>query len=272
MPLQFVKMSGAGNDFVVADNREGAFPKDARAIARICHRRFGIGADGVLLVEPSPKADFFMRYFNADGSEAEMCGNGARCIARFFAERCRRQGAVETNIKIQFDTHAGLMEAVVNGAKVRLRMSDPTDLSMRRTIQLQGGTREYQFANTGVPHAVFFTDNVETEEIEKMGAEVRYHKDFAPRGSNVDWVQVVGSDSVRVRTYERGVEAETLACGTGVVASAIATYLVHDMQPPVQVTVQSGCVLVVDFSRQDDRFRNVFLTGPAELVFEGTLL
>lgn len=272
MPLKFVKMSGAGNDFVVADNREGTFPKDSASIARLCHRRFGIGADGVLLVETSAKADFFMRYFNADGSEAEMCGNGARCIARFYAERCREAGAPATNVSVRFDTHAGLMEAVVNADQVCLRLSDPTELSVRRTIQLQGGTREYQFANTGVPHVVFFTDNVATEQIEKLGAEVRYHKEFAPRGTNVDWVQVLGKDSIRVRTYERGVEGETLACGTGVVASAIAAHLVRDLRPPVQVTVQSGCVLVVDFTRQGDAVREVFLTGPAELVFEGNLL
>jgi diaminopimelate epimerase len=266
MHLKFVKMSGAGNDFVVADNRSGDFPSDAATIARICHRRFGVGADGVLLVEPSKTADFFMRYYNADGSEAEMCGNGARCISRFFVERCGTKSR-----EVKFETKAGLIEATVLGEQVRLKMSEPRELALRRSIQLKAGPREYHFINTGVPHAVFLTDNADREMVGPVGAEVRHHKDFAPRGTNVDWVQTLGDNSIRVRTYERGVEAETLACGTGVVASAIVASLVGQVQRPVQVTVQSGRVLEVDFTRDGEVFRDVFLTGPAEFVFAGTL-
>jgi diaminopimelate epimerase len=271
-PVQanFIKMSGAGNDFVVADNRQGGFPVDAASIAHICDRRFGVGADGVLLVEPSPSADFFMRYYNADGSEAEMCGNGARCIARFYVEQCRAGTTASRGVR--FETRAGLMHAIVNGDHVRLQMTEPRDVRLRQTIKLAGNTREYHFANTGVPHVVLFTDDVTRETVAALGAEVRYHADFAPRGTNVNWVQRLAGNAIRVRTYERGVEAETLACGTGVTASAILAHLVHGLTPPVRVTVQSGRVLEVDFARAGDAVRDVFLTGPAEFVFAGRLM
>jgi diaminopimelate epimerase len=267
MQLKFVKMSGAGNDFVVADNRGGQFRPEPAVVARICDRRFGVGADGLLLVEPSKTADFFMRYYNADGSEAEMCGNGARCIARFYSERCG-PGKRE----LRFETRAGLIEAIVRGDQVRLTMSEPHDLRLRQSVQLKNGPREYHFINTGVPHAVFFTDNADREMVQDVGAEVRHHRDFAPRGTNVDWVQLLGGNAIRVRTYERGVEAETLACGTGVVASGIIAYLARAVPLPVKVTVQSGRILEVGFSRNGDRFRDVTLAGPAEYAFEGTLL
>lgn len=260
-------MSGAGNDFVVADNRDGHFRAEPSFIARLCDRRFGVGADGLLLVEPSKTADFFMRYYNADGSEAEMCGNGARCIARFFSDRC---GAARRELK--FETRAGLIEAVVTGDRVRVKLSEPHDLRLRQTIQLGSGPREYHFINTGVPHAVFFTDDADGEMVPSVGAEVRHHKDFAPRGTNVDWVQLLGDNSVRVRTYERGVEAETLACGTGVVAAGIVAHVAHGTSLPVMVTVQSGRVLEVDFRRAGGQLRDVTLAGPAEYSFEGTLL
>jgi diaminopimelate epimerase len=267
MRLEFVKMNGAGNDFVVADNRSGQFRPEPSMVARICDRRFGVGADGLLLVEPSTTADFFMRYYNADGSEAEMCGNGARCIARFYSERC---GSAKNELR--FETRAGLIEATVGGERVRLTMSEPRDLRLRQSIQLKGGPREYHFVNTGVPHAVFFTDDANREMVQDSGAEVRYHKDFAPRGTNVDWVQRLGGSAIRVRTYERGVEAETLACGTGVVASAIIANLIHDVPLPIKITVQSGRILEVNFSRSGQLLRDVTLAGPAEYAFEGTLL
>ena len=267
MHLEFVKMSGAGNDFVVADNRDGRFRADPAAVARICNRRFGVGADGLLLVEPAKDADFFMRYYNADGSEAEMCGNGARCIARFCSERCG-----DGKRELKFQTRAGLIEASVRGEQVRITLSAPRDLRLRQTIQLKSGAREYHFINTGVPHAMFFTDNADREMVGPVGTEVRRHPDFAPRGTNVDWVQLQGGNSIRVRTYERGVEAETLACGTGVVASAIIAHVLHAIPLPVKVRVQSQRILEVDFTRNGEEFRNVTLTGPAEYCFEGRLL
>jgi len=266
MQLKFVKMSGAGNDFVVADNRDGRFPADPAFVARVCDRHFGVGADGLLLVEPSRTADFFMRYYNADGSEAEMCGNGARCIARFFSDR---YGTGRRDLK--FETRAGPVEATITGDRVRVKLSDPSEVRLQQTIQLKGGPRGYHFVNTGVPHAVFFSDDVNREMVQEVGAEVRHHPDFAPRGTNVDWVQVLRNNSIRVRTYERGVEAETLACGTGVVAAGIVAHVVSGTLLPVVVTVQSGCDLEVDFARSGERFRDVTLAGPAEYSFEGVL-
>lgn len=259
-----MKMNGAGNDFVVADNRQGGFPADPAAIAHICDRRFGVGADGVLLVEPSGRADFFMRYYNADGSEAEMCGNGARCISRFYVEQCSAKSR-----EVKFETKAGMMQATVAGDSVRLQMTDPQDVRLRRKL----AGREYHSINTGVPHVVFFSDDVAREPVAELGAEVRYHADFAPRGTNVNFVQrLAGHNAIRVRTYERGVEAETLACGTGVTASAILAHLVHGLTPPIKITVQSGRQLEVDFARAGDAIRDVFLTGPAEYAFAGTLM
>lgn len=263
-------MSGAGNDFVVADNRAGGFPQDPATIAHICDRRFGVGADGVLLVEPSTDADFFMRYYNADGSEASMCGNGARCIARFYVDHCLPEEAARDEVR--FETKAGPMRALISGELVRLQMTDPHEIRLRQTIKLRTGAREYHFADTGVPHTVFFSDNVAAENIPMHGPEVRHHAQFAPRGTNVNFVQRLGGDAIRIRTYERGVETETPACGTGVVASAILSHLVHSLNPPVKVTVQSGRVLEVDFARAGDAIRNVFLTGPAQYAFEGTVL
>jgi diaminopimelate epimerase len=268
MQVKFVKMSGAGNDFVVADNRAGGFPNDPAEIRRLCDRRFGVGADGLLLVEPATgSADFRMRYYNADGSEAEMCGNGARCIARFYHACCDSRGS-----ELRFETQAGVIEAAILGESVRLKMSDPVDLRLRRTVRLASGSRAYHFLNTGVPHAILPSDDVSAEPVRSLGAEVRHHADFAPRGTNVDFVQVIGPSQLRVRTYERGVEDETLACGTGVVAAALVSHAVQGMPSPVSVTVQSGRMLQVGFRLLDGQYRDVTLSGPADFVFRGELV
>jgi diaminopimelate epimerase len=155
---------------------------------------------------------------------------------------------------------------------VRVTLSPPRDLRLRQTLQLKTGPREYHFVNTGVPHAVFFTDDADREMVQSEGAEVRQHRDFAPRGTNVDWVQPLGGNSIRVRTYERGVEGETLACGTGVVAAGIVAHVVRGTPLPVVVTVQSGRILEVNFTQAGKEFLDVTLTGPAEYSFEGKLL
>src|SRR5258705_10318149 len=163
MGFKFVKWTGAGNDFGVADTGEAGFGSDPERVAHICDRRFGVGADGLLLVEPSKTADFLMRYYNADGSEAEMCGNGARCIARFYSERCDT-----TRRDLRFETRAGLIDATVTGSHVRLTMSEPHELRLHQKIQLKGGPREYHFINTGVPHAVFFSHNADREMVQDV--------------------------------------------------------------------------------------------------------
>ncbi len=271
MAFKFIKMTGAGNDFVLADNRSGQSSVDPERIIRLCDRRFGVGADGVLLVEPSENADFTMRYYNADGQEAEMCGNGARCIARYYIDHCL-SGNSSGKREISFDTKAGLIRALMIGEQVQLQMMKPKDISQKNKIDLSTGTFEYGCADTGVPHAVFVTEDIENEPVNTLGREIRHHQNFAPRGTNVNWAQILGEDELRVRTYERGVESETLACGTGVVASAIIMHLSYGVKTPVKISVQGGRVLEVNFETKEDGIDNVTLTGPAEYVFEGKLL
>jgi diaminopimelate epimerase len=267
MQLTFTKMSGAGNDFIVADNRDGHFPTQKDALARLCDRHFGVGADGILLVEPSKTADFFMRYYNADGGEAEMCGNGARCIARF----AHKIGAAPA--KMTFETRAGLIRAEIgSGDLVRLSMTDPKNLALGRKIRLREGEFDVHNVNTGVPHAVIFVEKMEETDVQNLGAQIRFHADYKPAGTNANFVQVLGPDSIRVRTYERGVEAETLACGTGVVAAAIIAHLAQKTAVPMSVRVQSGRVLEVNFAERNGEIRDVTLAGPAEFVFEGRWL
>jgi diaminopimelate epimerase len=264
--LKFTKMNGAGNDFVVLDNLDGRLELGSAEIVRLCDRHRGVGADGVLVVErPSNGADFRMRYYNADGGEAEMCGNGARCFARFASRISGRQGA------ITFETPAGVIRAECDGANVRLAMSDPRDLALDRRIELAEGTVTAHSVNTGVPHAVVFVEDLEKTDVRGLGAALRYHPDFAPKGTNANFVEIIDSQTVAVRTYERGVEDETLACGTGVVATALILHEKHGAASPVSVRVRGGDTLVVSFEAQSGGYGDVCLTGPAEFVFDGQI-
>jgi diaminopimelate epimerase len=260
-------MSGAGNDFVVIDNREGVVPEPATTFAaRVCARRAAVGADGLLLLEPSPRRDFRMRYFNTDGSEAEMCANGARCIARFAA----LVGAAGN--EMAFENLAGDFRAtLVEDDRVRLEMTDPHSMRLGLTVETSQGSVSGHSLNTGVPHFVVPTDDLAGVPVFELGRELRHHADFAPQGTNVDFVRVTGPQSIGVRTYERGVEDETLACGTGVVASAILMARLARVRPPVGVTVKSGAVLSVQFTTDGDQVRAVCLDGPAVVLFEGEL-
>ncbi|MFA6047008.1 MAG: diaminopimelate epimerase, partial [Phycisphaerales bacterium] len=216
MELRFTKMNGAGNDFVMVDNRDGALALSRDQIAALCDRHRGVGADGLLAVEPTTLSGALwrMRYYNADGGEAEMCGNGARCFARFVQRLEGGRGA------FAFQTAAGLLRANFEGALVRIAMSEPSDLSLRESLSLGGGNQEVHFINTGVPHTVLVVKDIQSVPVAVLGSEIRHHARFAPRGTNVNFIQVLDGKALRIRTYERGVEAETLACGTGVTASA----------------------------------------------------
>lgn len=267
MTLSFTKMNGAGNDFVLLDNRTGSLALDAARIARLCDRHRGIGADGVLLVEPAREgADFRMRYYNADGGEAEMCGNGARCFARYA-----RRVSGHTAAQVTFETPAGVISAVCEGDLVRITMSDPHAHQDPRVLTVNGRDQEVHFLNTGVPHAVVFVGDLETVDVQADGAALRHHEAFSPRGTNANFVQVLGPSRLAIRTYERGVEGETLACGTGVCAAAILHHLRSGDPAPVSVTVRGGDELQVGFERTPDGFRQVTLAGPADFVFDGTL-
>ena len=214
--LTFTKMNGAGNDFVLLDNRSGGLRLDAKAIEQICDRHRGVGADGLLLVEPATNgADFKMRYYNSDGGEADMCGNGARCFAR-YANRLTGSGD-----RVSFETLAGVITAEFPGELVRINMSTPKDLRLNDSIAVLDKSVDVHSINTGVPHAILLVDDLETVDVQRMGKAIRYHGHFAPKGTNVNFIKILNQNTIAIRTYERGVEGETLACGTGVVASAL---------------------------------------------------
>jgi len=267
MNLAFTKMNGAGNDFILVDNRSGQIRLSSDQIVRLCHRQRGVGADGLFLLAPARQgqADWAWEFYNSDGSTAEMCGNGARCFARFIQKVA---GAKE---QTSFETGAGVIKAVFDGALVTVSLTAPKDLRLAESILLANGAAEVHSLNTGVPHAVLFVKDADKAMVQPVGSELRFHKHFAPKGTNVNFVQLRGPNSIRVRTYERGVEGETLACGTGVTASALIAARLHDFTSPVQVQVQGGDVLEVRFERDGDAFKNVSLKGPADFVFEGKI-
>ncbi len=265
--LRFTKMNGAGNDFVMLDNRDGKIHLEPKQIAHICDRHRGVGADGILLLEkPENGADFRMRYYNADGGEAEMCGNGARCFARFANKIA---AAAE---KLSFETPAGIIGARLHGELVTLNMSEPTDLHLNLALQLEGENAVVHFINTGVPHVVVPVARIDMVHVCSRGAAIRHHEKFSPKGANANFLEKIGPRNIAIRTYERGVEDETLACGTGVVASALVFAATENAPGPIGVRVRGGSDLSVNFERDGDKLRHVTLTGPAEFVFEGTIV
>jgi diaminopimelate epimerase len=262
--LQFSKMNGAGNDFVMIDNRSGALKLSAQQLASLCDRHRGVGADGVLLVEPAEgSADFRMRYYNADGGEAEMCGNGARCFARFVN---RLAGPFN---QIRFETPAGIIEAEIDGDMVKLNMGLPQDLFFHRNLEIAGQKFAVHSVNTGVPHVVTFVEDLNRTPVHDWGRAIQSHQAFQPKGTNANFIKTLERGKISIRTYERGVEGETLACGTGVTAAALVYASLFDTASPIQVQVRGGDWLQVEFQRTDNGFSNVILKGPADFVFEG---
>ena len=266
MLLHFTKMNGAGNDFVVVDNRRGELALTRETIARLCDRHRGVGADGLLAVEPARSgADFRMRYYNADGGEAEMCGNGARCFARFAGRLAGHTGP------LRFETEAGVISAEFAGDNIRLAMSEPQGLRLHEKVALDGTTLTVHSVNTGVPHAVVVVEDLEAVPVQEYGAGIRYHAHFAPRGTNANFILPVNATTIAIRTYERGVEGETLACGTGVVASALIFHELTGAKSPVAVQVRGGDTLSVAFTGSRGAYQSVTLTGPADFVFDGEI-
>jgi len=264
--LRFTKMNGAGNDFILIDNRAGDVHLDRSQIAHLCDRHRGIGADGILLLEKATNhADFRMRYFNADGGEAEMCGNGARCFARFANQ------VAEAQTKISFETPAGVISAELVGDLVTLRMTKPNDLRLDIELPVANENKTVHFINSGVPHVVVSVPRIDDVDVRREGSAIRHHKMFSPKGANVNFIEKRGPKKVAVRTYERGVEDETLACGTGIVASALIFAATENTNGPITVIARGGDELQVSFEKSDNGFRDVTLTGPAEFVFEGTV-
>ena len=270
MSILFTKMSGSGNDFRIIDNRESLVKNSEKRdfVSKICIPKVSVGADGVIFIENSEKVDFKWDFYNGDGSSAEMCGNGGRCVARYAYEK-----KIASN-KMAFETTAGTIEAEVKGNYVRIKLTNPENLQRNIDIDLNGKMYQVDSLNTGVPHAIIYTRDIMDEAVFGLGRCIRSHPIFSPAGTNVDFVQKQGENELRVRTYERGVEDETLACGTGVVASALLASRAGMVQPPVCVETKGGEILTVDFKAvsEGESFGDVFLEGSAKLVFEGTIV
>ena len=269
-PIDFTKMSGTGNDFIIIDHRrpllaETEYSDFAKAV---CRRKFSVGADGLILIENSNQADFQWRFYNADGSEAEMCGNGARCAARFAWKN------KIAPVKMRFLTLAGEIEAEVKDELVKLAMTRPTDIVMARPVELGGESKDIYSINTGVPHAVCFVEDNGQTPVKEWGRIIRFHDLFQPAGTNANFVQRTGPASLHVRTYERGVEDETMACGTGAVAAALIAGLLDRVTSPVEVTTSGGEILTIYFAiknRNSADLEKIFLEGPAHFIYEGRL-
>ena len=267
-PIPITKMSGAGNDFIVIDHRSGFIPEpyQPQFTQLVCRHSFSVGADGLILIEDSPSEDFRWRFYNKDGSVAEMCGNGARCAARF----AWRRGIAGR--KMRFSTVAGVIEAELVGEQehVRIGMTDPFDYRESILIPLGDSEKEVFFINTGVPHAVVFVES-DNAPVETWGRTLRYHEEFEPAGTNANFVKILEDGELLVRTYERGVEAETMACGTGVVAAAIVAARQGLAESPVDVTTTGGEQLVVQFALRGSSVADVHLQGPARIIYEAEL-
>ena len=262
----FTKAVATGNDFVIVDNRDGEIKGSLSALAKkVCDRKFAIGADGLLVVEKSKKADFKMRIFNPDGSEAQMCGNGSRCVALYAV----KNRIAKDNMTI--DTVAGILNATVKGDVVKVRLTEPKNIKWNLCLTINKCPYKLNFVDTGVPHVVHFVDDLDSIDVKNIGSHIRNHGEFAPAGTNADFVKVVDKRNIRVRTYERGVEDETLACGTGSVASAIIAAESEKMVSPVTVETRSGEKLKVYFDIIEGNFRNVYLEGRAKLVYKGVM-
>jgi len=260
-------MHGGGNDFVLIDHREGFIPEAEQPefARRVCHRQLGAGADGLILVETCPTANFRWRFYNADGSEPEMCGNGGRCAARFAVLR----GIAPQ--ELSFETLAGTIVASVTGRRVKLLMTGVGDIRLDQAIPLEGETLLGHFMKVGVPHVAVPVADLEAAPVTQWGRAVRFHAMFAPAGANVNFIRVEGPHTLRIRTYERGVEDETLACGTGAVAAALIAARLGYAVSPVAVSTRGGEVLTVHFKLQEEAFKEVYLEGEALVVCRGEL-
>jgi len=262
--IPFAKFEGSGNDFIIIDNRQKIIQEPQDLARRICQRKKGIGADGLILIEKAKNCDFTMRIFNPDGSEAEMCGNGARCAAKFAYIK----GI--TGISCTFQTLSGKIKAQIEENTVKIRMKDPSNLQANIKLTLNGTDYRGYYLDTGVPHFVIFSPEVDKVPLKDLAPNIRYHQLFQPQGTNVDFVEIK-EDKIKIRTYERGVEDETLGCGTGAVASAIATYINYQLSSPLKVIMRGGEVTVWFEYQGDKSFTNVFLEGEANLVYQGKL-
>ncbi len=266
--IEFFKIQGSGNDFILIDNRDNVMRDVGRIdefVKTVCLQHVAVGADGLILIEKSDRAHFRWRFFNADGSEVEMCGNGGRCAARFALIK----GIAPE--KMTFETRAGLIDAEVTGETVKLRLTDPKDLRKAYMIEVEGIPTLVNSINTGVPHVVAFVNDLDGHDVFRQGRTIRYHGEYQPAGTNANFARVINRHRIRLRTYERGVEDETLACGTGAVATALVASWTGLVDSPVDVLVKSGETLKIYFGKTDKGFEKVYLEGGTTVVYQGFL-
>jgi diaminopimelate epimerase len=265
--VPFCKMNGCGNDFIIIDNRSGMWSEfeTPAFVKAVCREKLSVGADGLIFIEKSASADFKWQFFNSDGSRAEMCGNGARCAAR-FAFLNGIAGA-----SMSFETLAGIIHAEVSGQVVKTQLSQPHNLQMNLEIAVDGAPLTVHSINTGVPHAVIFVDDLAAVPIKELGAKIRFHKHFQPAGTNVNFISIGAGGSIGIRTYERGVEDETLACGTGSVAAALVCIAMGRAASPVPVKTRGGEMLKVYAEPARPPFSEAYLEGGASLIYTGEI-
>jgi diaminopimelate epimerase len=266
-PITFSKMSGSGNDFIIIDNRSHCADDIdmPQFITSVCRRKMSVGADGLILIEPSDKADFRWRFYNSDGSRAEMCGNGARCAARFAYVN----GIAGENLT--FETDAGIVSGQVNADRAKVKMPDPVDLRLDYSIELAMGPLAVSSVNTGVPHVVIMQDAIENVDVFRLGREIRNHETFVPAGTNVNFICQQGSGRLAIRTYERGVEDETFACGTGSIAGALVSSIKLNWTSPINLQTRSGESLTIHFTEKNGIFHDVYLEGDARIIYTAQL-
>ena len=266
-PITFYKLSGSGNDFIIIDNRENVINDQELSdfVIGVCRRKMSVGADGLILIENSDTVDFKWRFFNSDGSIPEMCGNGARCAAR-FAYLNKIAGP-----KMSFETIAGIISAQVADDFVKISMPDPENLEVDYTLDLENDTISVSSINTGVPHVVVIVDTLDNIKVVGLGREIRFHDRFAPTGTNANFICPQKDGIISIRTYERGVEDETLACGTGAIAGALVMAHKSRIKSPITMKTKSGERLNIYYKEKKGKFYDIHLEGDARIIYKAEL-
>ncbi len=266
MEISFSKYNGLGNDFIFIDNRTHEISLDPKELQSLCHRSLGIGADGVVFLEDSQSADFKMKIFNADGHEAEMCGNALRCLYLFIKEL-----SVDQKDEYLIETFDRSLKISTESDLIKCELGSIKDLLLNKKIQLSNLAVTGHFLNTGVPHFVVFSDNLPAIDVETLGREISSHNAFLPSRTNVNFISISDNSEVHIRTFERGVEKETLACGTGAAAAAISAHLTMGLSCPITVKPSLGENLEFDFTASQNQILNLTMKGSAKFVFQGKI-